>query len=47
MSKQRPKTTTFLDERCKKLGTNHNVNSFSIHSFLEWTVIERAKDYPC
>ena len=24
-----------LDERCEKLGTNHNVNSFSIRSFLE------------
>ena len=25
----------FLDERCEKLGTNHNDNSFSIRSFLE------------
>ena len=33
----------FLDERCGKLGTNHNVNSFSIRSFLEWTVVEGAK----
>ena len=33
----------FLDERCEKLGTNHNVNS----SFLERTVVERANDYPC
>ena len=24
----------FLDERCEKLGTNHNVDSFSIRSFL-------------
>ena len=37
----------FLDERCEKLGTNHNVNSFSICSFLERTVVERANDYPC
>ena len=37
----------FLDERCEKLGTNHNVNSFSIRSFLEQTVVERANDYPC
>ena len=29
----------------KKLGTNHNVNSFSIRSFLERTVVERANDY--
>ena len=36
-----------LDERCEKLGTNHNVNSFSIRSFLERTVVERASDYPC
>ena len=35
-----------LDERCEKLGTNHNVNSFSIRSFLERTVVERANDYP-
>ena len=37
MSKQRPKTIleAFLDECCEKLGTNHNVNSFSIRSFLE------------
>ena len=37
----------FLDERCEKLGTNHNVNSFSIRWFLERTVVERANDYPC
>ena len=37
----------FLDERWEKLGANHNVNSLSIHSFLEWTVVERANDYPC
>ena len=37
----------FLEERCKKLGTNLNVNSFSIRSFLERTVVERANDYPC
>ena len=37
----------FLDERCEKLGTNHNVNSFSIRSFLKRTVVERANDYPC
>ena len=36
-----------LDERCEKLGTNHNVNSFSIRLFLEQTVVERANDYPC
>ena len=36
-----------LDERCEKLGTNHNVNSFSIRSFLERTVVERANDSPC
>ena len=36
----------FLDERCEKLGTNHNVNSFNIRSFLERTVVERANDYP-
>ena len=36
-----------LDERCEKLGTNHNVNSFSNRSFLERTVVERANDYPC
>ena len=36
----------FLDERCEKLGTNHNVNSFKIRSFLERTVVERANDYP-
>ena len=24
----------FLDKRCEKLGTNHNVNSFSIRSFF-------------
>ena len=36
-----------LDERCEKLGTNHNVNSFSIRSFLERTVVERASYYPC
>ena len=35
----------FLDERCEKLGTNHNVNSFSIRSFLWRTVVERANDY--
>ena len=28
----------FLDERCEKLGTNHNLNSFSIRSFFERTV---------
>ena len=38
---------TFLDERCEKLGTNQNVNSFSIRSFLERTVVKRANDYPC
>ena len=37
----------FLDERCEKLGTNQNVNSFSIRSFLKRTVVERANDYPC
>ena len=39
----------FLDERCEKLGTNHNVNSLNIRSFLERTDVERAKfnDYPC
>ena len=37
----------FLNERCEKLGTNHNVNSFSNRSFLERTVVERANDYPC
>ena len=37
----------FLDERCEKQGTNHNVNVFSIRSFLERTVMERANDYPC
>ena len=36
-----------LDKRCKKLCTNHNVNGFSIRSFLKRTVIERANDYPC
>ena len=36
----------FLDERCEKLGTNDNVNSFNIRSFLEQTVVERANDYP-
>ena len=36
----------FLDER-EKLGTNNNDNSFSIRSFLERTVVERANDYPC
>ena len=36
-----------LDERCEKLGTNHNVNGFSIRSFVERTVVERANDYPC
>ena len=36
-----------LDERCEKLDTNHNVNSFSIRSFLERTVVEGANDYPC
>ena len=29
----------FLDERCEKLGTNHNLNSFSIRSFFERTVV--------
>ena len=42
-----PKLPGVLDERCEKLGTNHNVNSFSIRSFLEQTVVERANDYPC
>ena len=37
----------FLDECCEKLGTNHNVNSFNIRSFLKRTVVERANDYPC
>ena len=36
----------FLDERCKKLGTSHNLNSFSIRSFFERTVVERANYYP-
>ena len=42
-----PKLPGVLDERCEKLGTNHNVNSFSIRSFLERTVVERGNDYPC
>ena len=42
-----PKLPAFLDERCEKLGTNHTVNSFSIRSFLERTVVDRANDYPC
>ena len=42
-----PKLPGVLDERCEKLGTNHNVNSFSIRSLLEQTVVERAHDYPC
>ena len=29
----------FLDKRCEKLGTNHNLNSFSIHSFFGRTVV--------
>ena len=29
----------------KKLGTSHNINSFSIHSFLERIVVERVNDY--
>ena len=29
----------------KKLGTSHNVYSFSIHSFLERIVVERVNDY--
>ena len=37
----------FLDERREKLGTNHNVNGFSIRSFLERTVVERTNDYAC
>ena len=36
----------FLHERYEKLGTNHNVNSFNIRSFLERTVVERANGYP-
>ena len=38
-----PKLPGVLDERCEKLGTNHNVN---IRSFLERTDVERANDYP-
>ena len=37
----------FLDERCEKLGTNHNVDSFNMRSFLERTVVEGANDYLC
>ena len=37
----------FLDERCEKLGINHNVDGFNMRSFLERTVVERANDYPC
>ena len=29
----------------KKLGTSHNVDSFSIGSFLECIVVERVNDY--
>ena len=37
-----PKVTAVLDERCKKLGTNPNLNSvFFLNN------IERANDYPC
>ena len=42
-----PKLPGSLDERCEKLGTNHDVNSLSIGSFLERTVVERANEYPC
>ena len=42
-----PKLPGVLDERCEKLGTNHNVNGFSIRSFLERTVVEGANDYLC
>ena len=31
----------------KNCGTIHNVNSYSIRSFLEQTVVERANDYSC
>ena len=41
-----PKLPGSLDERCEKLGTNHNINSLSIRSFLERTVVERANEYP-
>ena len=42
MCKQRPGT---IRHRlcCKKLGTSHNVKGFAIGSFLERTVVERAK----
>ena len=36
----------FLDERCEKLGTNHNVNSFSSCLFLEQTVVEEQMIIP-
>ena len=36
-----------IDERWEKLGTNHNVNGFSIRSFLERSVVETANEYPC
>ena len=42
-----PKLPGSLDEHCEKMGTNHNVNSLSIRSFLERTVVERANEYPC
>ena len=32
-----PKLPGVLDEHCEKLGTNHNLNGFSIRSFFERT----------
>ena len=42
-----PKLPGVLRLMLPKTGHYHNVNSFSIRSFLERTVVERANDYPC